>query len=534
MEPAHLLILGLTPFAALLTLLVVLKQPAVRSMPLAYLITLAIVSYAWKMPGEWLVGASLKGVAVAIEILMIILGALMLLFIMQKSGAILVIEDKLRRISPDRRVQAILIAWMFGAFLEGAAGFGTPQAIAAPLLAAIGFPPVAAVMASLVANSTPVSFGALGTPILVGLEASLEAIIPGSASAFALKTVLPVAIIHSIIGTLVPLAISCMITRFYGTKKSWAEGLEIWPFAIWAGLCFTIPYFISAISLGPEFPAIIGGAAGMIAIVWTSHKGFLLPKRHWVFSHERHAKKQKIPPIPLARAVVPYIILAALLAMTRITALPFDDILKSVTLGVPLGPVSHTFVPLFSPLMIFVAVCLLAIYSLQREASDMWLAIKYAIKKMLKPMIALTFATGMVQLLILSANNKSGLPSIPALIASAIGDTIGGWYLLIAPTIGAIGSFASGSNTVSNLLFAGLQYEAATRIGISAVIVVALQVVGGAIGNMIAVHNIIAASATVGIHGDEGIIIRRNLIPLISYVLIAGLLGAALAWINFA
>ena len=217
--------------------------------------------------------------------------------------------------------------------------------------------------------------------------------------------------------------------------------------------------------------------------------------------------------------------------MTRITALPFDDMLKSFKIDLTFGPTGHTFVPLFSPIAAFLATAIFAAILFRMPGKDLIDSSCQSLKKMLAPSIALAFAAGTVQLLLMSHNNMSGLPSIPSLIASSFGHSIGNAYLLIAPAIGAIGAFTSGSNTISNLLFAGIQYEAALRIGLPMVVVVALQTVGGAVGNMISVHNIIAASATVGLHGEEGILIRRNLIPVAAYTILAGIIGIILTLI---
>ena len=140
-------------------------------------------------------------------------------------------------ISPDRRVQAILIAWLFGGFIEGAAGFGTPAALAAPLLLAIGFPALAAVMVALICNSTPVTFGAVGIPIWGGMGWTLD-IEPIKNAISAIGMSYPdfirnigiwAAIPHAIVGTFVPLMMVTMLTRFFGEPRSFRHGLKIWP-----------------------------------------------------------------------------------------------------------------------------------------------------------------------------------------------------------------------------------------------------------------------------------------------------------------
>ena len=195
-------------------------------------------------------------------------------------------------ISPDRRVQALILAWLFGCFIEGASGFGTPAAIAAPLLVAIGFPALGAVMIGMMIQSTPVSFGAVGTPILIGVTNGLDHIAlsrqladGGSSWEIFLQLITSeVAIGHAIVGTLMPLMMVIMLTRFFGRNKSWKEGLAMTPFALFTGLAFTIPYGLTGVFLGPEFPSLVGALVGMAIVVPAAKKGFLLPKTIWDFA----------------------------------------------------------------------------------------------------------------------------------------------------------------------------------------------------------------------------------------------------------
>ena len=143
-------------------------------MPIAYFVTVLIAFLVWNTPGAQIVAASIHGLVTAANLLFIGFGAILLLNTLKACGDIHAIRQGFIDISPDRRVQAIIIAWLFGSFIEGAAGFGAPAAIAAPLLVAIGFPAMAAVVVALIIQSTPVSFGAVGTPILVGVNTGLS------------------------------------------------------------------------------------------------------------------------------------------------------------------------------------------------------------------------------------------------------------------------------------------------------------------------------------------------------------------------
>jgi len=159
-----LALLALLPIITVFGLIVLFRWPATKAMPVAYAITCILAFFVWKVPFLQITAASLDGLITAASILYIVLGAILLLNLQEESGAIFAIRGSMFLISPDRRVQAIIIAFLFGSFIEASAGFGTPAAVAAPLLVAIGFPAMAAVMVTLIIQSTCVSFGAIGTP----------------------------------------------------------------------------------------------------------------------------------------------------------------------------------------------------------------------------------------------------------------------------------------------------------------------------------------------------------------------------------
>ena len=155
-------------------MLVGLRWSAKRTMPLVYLLTVVVAITLWEIPSIRVMASTIEGFFITFNILYIIFGAILLLNTLKYSGAISVIRDGFSDISTDRRVQLVIIIWLFGSFIEGAAGFGTPAAITAPLLVALGFPAAAAVMLGMMVQSTPVTFGAVGTPILVGVRGGLE------------------------------------------------------------------------------------------------------------------------------------------------------------------------------------------------------------------------------------------------------------------------------------------------------------------------------------------------------------------------
>lgn len=550
-------LVAILPILAVMFFLVVLRWPATRAMPVAYAMTFGFAIWLWEVPVIHATAASLRGVVIAVTLLWIVFGAIVLLFTLRESGAAATIRRGFMDVSRDRRVQAVIVAWLFGSFIEGASGFGTPAAVAGPLLLALGFPALAAVMTCLIIQSTPVSFGAVGTPIMVGMRESLNVPSVENAVAEAGMSYYPdfitqigvfTAIPHAIVGTFIPLIICGMLTRFFGADRSFAEGLAIWKFALFGGLAFTVPYLVVAVTLGPEFPSLLGALIGLAIVVTAARKGFLTPKGEpWDFPpRERWSTEwmgvvsgdvgEERHHMTLARAWTPYVIVALLLVVTRLPFLPFKAWLSSVafTWSDILGTgLSQGIQPLYLPGTIFMVVSLLtvALHGMTgKETKTAWID---SAKMLAGPAFALLFAVALVRVFIDSNVNESGLESMPLVLAEWAASVAGSSWPFFAAMIGALGAFVAGSNTVSDLMFSLFQYGVADRIGVSHLVILGMQALGGAAGNMITVHNVVAASATVGLVGREGLLIRRTILPMTYYVVFAGVLGMLFAYVIF-
>jgi lactate permease len=542
-------LLAFIPIALSAILLIGLHWPAKKAMPVVYIVTAAIAFFAWQMSFNRIVASSIQGLFITIAVLWIIFGAIMLLNTLQHSGAILRIRAGFTNISPDRRVQAIIIAWLFGCFIEGASGFGTPAAIAAPLLVAIGFPAVAAVMIGMMIQSTPVSFGAVGTPIIIGVSSGLdkanlsEQLLANGSSwqQFLQLITSETAVGHAIVGTLMPLFMVIMLTRFFGENRSWKEGLAVTPFALFAGLAFTIPYALTGVFLGAEFPSLIGALVGLAIVVPLAKRGFLMPKKNWDFAPQAQwpshwlgkisfvqDNQQAKRSMSLSRAWLPYLLVAIILVLSRVSA-DFKAFLQSFSFGVNdiLGEmgVSASVQPLYLPGGILLFVCLLTLFLHQMKVKQVVDAAKQATTTLLGAGFVLVFTIPMVRILINSGVNGAELEAMPVAMASFVAQTFGNLYPLFAPSVGALGAFIAGSNTVSNMMLSQFQFEVANVLSVSGALMVSLQAIGAAAGNMIAIHNVVAASATVGLLGQEGKTLRRTLLPTIYYVFAVGVLG---------
>ena len=529
-------------------LLIGLKLPAKKAMPIVFIVTATVAVYIWEVSLNRVIASSIQGILITVAVLWIIFGAILLLNTLKHSGAMTTIRQGFNNVSPDRRVQVIIIAWLFGSFIEGASGFGTPAAIAAPLMVAIGFPAMAAVMIGMMIQSTPVSFGAVGTPILIGVNKGLDsegigATLSSMGSSWDLYLQIitsEVAVVHAITGTLIPLFMIMMMTRFFGKNKSWFEGLSILPFAIFGGIAFTIPYALTGVFLGAEFPSLIGALVGLPIVIFAAKKGFLIPKDTWDFAPKEEwpvewvskfemkldAMTDKVP-MSLTKAWIPYVLVAAILVLTRVSdeakafvkswVIPFKDIL-----GEGLG---YTITPLYLPGGILVFVVIVTYFFHKMEFKEMKAAVSESSKVMLGAGFVLIFTIPLVRILINSGVNESGFDSMPVAMANFVATSVGDIYPLFSPMVGALGAFIAGSNTVSNMMLSQFQFGVADALGLSTAFMIALQAVGAAAGNMIAIHNVVAASATVGLLDQEGETLRRTIIPTLYYCLVAGILG---------
>jgi lactate permease len=551
MHTAVLAALSLLPIVVVGVFMVGLRWPASRVMPLSYLTAVVLALGVWGVPAIQVAAASVNGLVVALTLLYIVFGAILLLNTLQESGALRTIRQGFTSITPDRRVQVIIVAWLFGSFIEGSAGFGTPAAVAVPLLVGLGFPGLAAVTAGMIIQSTPVSFGAVGTPILVGVNTGLaqDAGVQAFAAAagydwpgFLRAIGVRVAVLHTIAGTLVPLIVVVVMTRFFGPNKSAADGLRVWRFALFAAVAMTWPYLAAAYFLGPEFPSLVGSLIGLAVVVSAARRGFLVPRASetWDF-----APKESWPSdwtgavairdightrgsMGMLKAWSPYLIVAGLLLLTRLRALPVGAWLQSFTLSWPdiFGTgIAASVQPLYLPGTVFIVASLITFALHRPDPSAYRQSWSTSLKVTAAASVALVFTVPMVQVFINSGGGAAGYARMPIALADGVAALTGSSWPMVAPFIGGLGAAVAGSNTVSNMMFALFQFEMGQRILVDPMWIVALQAVGGAAGNMICVHNVVAASAVVGLLGREGIVIRLTLLPFIYYALLPGAAG---------
>lgn len=559
-----LAMVALLPILVALVLMVGMRWPSTKAMPLAWLVCALGAILAWNLPVGYVAALSLQGIVVAIGVLIIVFGAIIILYTLKYSGGMETIQYGMQGISRDKRIQAIIIGFMFAAFIEGAAGFGTPAALAAPLLLSLGFPPLAAAVICLVFNSFPVSFGAVGTPILVGLKfldplvkTAVTAGVPGlnfvDFGSFAKVIGQWATIMHGPMVFILPIFMLGFLTRFFGKNKSWSEGFAAWQFCVFASVAFLVPYLTFAWLVGPEFPSLIGGLVGLGIIVAGAKAGFCVPKDSWDFGPQSTWDAEWTGTIATAtntefkahmsqfKAWLPYILIGAILVVTRIPELGLKGILaaQSIPFKNILGyeGVSASIMYLYLPGTIpFMLVALLTIMIHGMKGSAVKQAWTESFVKMKAPTIALFAAVALVSIFRGSgvadiALNPNSYPSMPLAMAKTVAAFAGNAWPMLASYVGGLGAFITGSNTVSDLLFAEFQWGVAQQLELPRQIIVAAQVVGGAMGNMVCIHNIVAVCAVTGLIGREGMILKRTFWPFLIYGVVVGIVASLMSFV---
>jgi len=509
-------------FAALpITVLIVLMtKPNPMPAPAAFFLAAAlalIVRLVYFRTAFPLLGAAvIAGLLDALTPISIVLGAIFFFVALERSGAMEVLQEWLRGISSNKVAQLMLAGWAFVFLIEGACGFGTPAALAAPILVGLGFPAIRVALVCLIFNATPTAFGAVGTPMWFGFE-PLE--LPQSELIdIGAKT----ALLQSIAALIVPV----VSLRFV---VDWS--------AIWRNLGFIYLSILSCVVpmlmvawTNYEFPAVVGGVVGLIATILFARFGIGLERR------ETEPRQVPLLSGAVLVALTPLIVTVVILLVTRIPILGLRGLLTSpapnlsLTLGgigeLTISPTlvvqlrnilgqglnwSHAvlYVPSIIPFFLTAMLAFLLFRSPPGTAS---VAMRETVARIGKPVIALFGALAFVSLLMVGGELASTI-----ILGDALASVTGGAWKYFAPFLGALGSFFSGSTTISNLTFGGIQASIARDIGMDPGTMLALQSAGAAMGNPICIHNIVAACAVLAIANVEGEILKQTFLPVILY-----------------
>ena len=529
------------PILLVIVLMLAFNWPAKRALPLGWVVAVVIALLYWKQDFTTSAAWALDGFLEAIGTLVIILGAILIMNTLKHSGAVTAIQRVFNNVNPDRRIQAIIVGFVFAAFIEGAAGFGTPAALAAPLLISLGFPPLCAAIVALIYNSVPVVYGAVGTPTNTATAVTVQAAEALGADPEAYRMALTKfsAISQATCALFIVFFGVFVMCKMFGKNKSGKEAFAALPFALFTAVVFDVVFLALAFFFGPEFPSLIGAIVTLAIVIFAARAGFLCPKKTWDFEprsewdaswlSKQEVKQDVDNGMSAVLAWVPYVLIALILVGTRLNWFGLKTLLTSDAFKVSIKNIlgnenvnwtwNWGWCPGIFP---FILVCILTFFLHKMPGAKVKEAFVDTFKQTSGAAIALFFGVSMVYIY---RNTGMGAQltdkSMLFVMAEALAGIFKGAYVIIAPIIGVLGAFMSGSNTVSNTLFAGLQVQTAQLVKMSPVLIVALQNIGGAAGNMICVNNVVAACATTGTMGNEGKIIRTNALPCLIYCIIA-------------
>lgn len=488
------LLLSILPFIVFLFVLLVKRMTLLKSSFITLILYTLLAVFYWKILPSFLYLSYGKGFFVGLDIFIIIFGAIFFLEILRDLKIIKSISHYLGTLSSDYRVQVIIIAWFFECFIEGTAGFGTPAAIAVPILIGIGISPIKSLVLGLLGNSVPGVFGAAGTPIKMGFIGLDTVGVPMTAA------------LLNCVGFIIPVFMLWIITSGRVNRKK--EFFEALPFALWSGLAFVIPSLL-AVSVGQEFPSIIGSIVGLIIIIISIKFKFIIPKKE-ISLNSNTIEESTISPL---KSFLPYVILVVLLILGKI-------ILGKTGIPLPVG-FKQTF-NLFNPGFMFMISGFMVMLIWREKLSIISSSFKKAFNGAIYPFFVVFSMLAMVQIMINSGQNYSGILSAITLITESFETTL---FPFFAPFIGAFGAFMTGSVTVSNIMFGNLFHVASINLNLGSTAMLSLGVVGAAAGNMIALADILTAEAVTGMENSERKVLRGVIVPCLVLLSIVGLIG---------
>ena len=487
-------------------------------------IVLAVIVYG--MPLKLAVLSGLHGALYGLfPICWIIIGAVFLFNVTVESGQFEIIKNFMASITPDRRLQALLIAFSFGAFLEGAAGFGAPVAISAAMLVGLGFNPLYAAGICLIANTAPVAFGSVGTPIIM---ASRVSDIPEMAISQMVGRTLP------ILSVVVPFYLVLLMS---GVKRC----IEVLPAVIVSGVSFALFQWFAANYLGPMLPDVMAGIASIVCLVLLLR--YWKPKSIWRFSEEPQQTidtKLKYSASQVFRAWSPFIIMTLFIVAWGLQ--PVKDALNSLGISkfdIPgltnaitkpdgsvlvIKPFELNYLSAPGTALLFAAVIFIPLVGMTyRKGIEIYWS---TLRQLAFPIVTVAAVVGFAFI----ANNSG----MSITMAMALAGT-GALFPFFSPILGWLGVFITGSDTSSNALFCKLQATSAETLGVDPVVTVSANASGGVTGKMISPQSIAIGAAAVGLVGKESDLFRftvkHSFIMLLVICVLTCLQAYATPWI---
>ena len=497
MNDYMLFAIAMIPVLWLIVSLGVLKMPAHKTCSFTVILTLAIAIICWRMKFIDGITATVEGMAIALwPILLVIVAALFTYDLAVETKTMDVIKKMLSSITTDKRIQVLILAWGFGGFLEAVAGYGTAVAIPASILASLGFNPLFAAVICLLANTVPTAFGALGIPVTT------------------LATVTGLEVVHLSYVTSIQLAGFIVLIPFLLvilTEKSIKALKGVVGITLVSGITFAIPQIFIAKYLGADLPALVASICSMACTI-------LMAKA--MNKEKVEAKEDKIGLKEGVLAWLPYILLCGLILIASPLVPSINSLLAKASSNIHIYTGDATSTTAFSwintpGMMILIATFIAGL--IQK------LKFTYMLDVLKRTIIQLktSFITIMSIVAISKIMSHSGMTSSISFGLCAI---TGSFYPLIAPLLGAIGTFVTGSDTSANILFGALQTEAAKSLSIDPYWIAAANTAGATAGKMISPQSIAIATSATGLIGSEGKILSTTVKYCLGYVIILGLI----------
>jgi len=505
---------------AFIFLLLIRKMKGYLASLLTMILAIILAVLVYQMPLKLALASALHGALYGLfPICWIIIGAVFLFNVTVKSGHFEIIKNFMASITPDRRLQALLIAFSFGAFLEGAAGFGAPVAISAAMLVGLGFNPLYAAGLCLIANTAPVAFGSVGTPIIM---ASRVSDIPEMAISQMVGRTLP------ILSVVVPFYLVVLMS---GMKRS----MEVLPAIIVSGVSFAFFQWFAANYIGPMLPDVLAGIASIFCLMILLK--YWKPQAIWRFSEEPQQTLDSTLRYSIGqvmRAWSPFIIMTLFIiawgldpvksALNSIGILKFEipglsSILKPDGTQLVTKPFELNYLSAPGTALLFTSIIAVPLLGVTyREAATIYLA---TLRQLMFSIITVACVVGFAFIA-----NYSGM-SIAMAVALA---STGVLFPFFSPVLGWLGVFLTGSDTSSNALFCKLQYSSAEALGVDPVVTVSANASGGVTGKMISPQSIAIGAAAVGLVGKESELFRFTVKHSFLMLLIICLLTYAQAY----
>lgn len=482
-----------------------LKMPGYWACPIALLMAGILAALVWHMDTIPLLTAGLEGIIMALwPISLVIIAAIFTYNLCLHTGAMEVIKGMLTTVSNDKRILVLMVAWGFGGFMEGMAGFGTAVAIPASMLCGLGFEPIFSALVCLIANAAPTAFGSIGIPTITvsnitGLD-SMEV-------AFATTV------------QLAPIVILTPFLLVMLTGKSVKALKGVWHITLASGLAFILPQMLAAKYMGAELPNILGSICAMAVTIFLSKINKKETPSEYLINTSKQSKEPKITWKKAGKAWSPFLLIFAFLVLTSklIPVIHYNmaKISTSIVIYQGEGGMPTTFYWIMTPGILILIAAIIGAKIQGASGKEIGTVFASSLKQMWKTV--LTIASIMAAAKIMS---YSGM--ISEIAALFVGIT-GSYYPLIAPFIGSIGTFVTGSATSAGVLFGGLQQQTAQTLGINEVWLAAANTVGADAGKIISPQSIAIAIAAINQPGVESKIMSK---AVKYYLLFVGLMGA--------